>query len=514
MTVDPDTFEATMRGAAPPDGPETALREWSDLDAKLTAAPEADKGRLRVQVAAARERVRSLLSGQAAPAARPLWDFAVPLTGAALAADPPPQPRSLETIDGAPVLLRGQTVILGSPGGTGKTIVECELAVAAALGRPWVGEGSWRATPGRGLLLVAEEARAGMLRRLHWACVAAGLSTAEMDEVARNVTVLPLAGVGCALTTGIDPATGELPMTDRAREILDRLRAAAAEGKPYTLVIVDPLTHFAGADTEKDNIAGARFVQLACAFAAEDCGCPTVWIAHHTRKLARGDDPESVEALRGGSALANAARAVLIMRELRHVEGAPSLLRLVLAKRNDVPPTAPLVLCRPQGDHGCLRLARAEEIAAYEARAKDSRGKLTRDDRIGRLGPEILAALAEKPRTGAALAAKLGARREDVSAACATLAEEGEIVRTKGQHSPWGLAGGVTDQSDRTPGRSDSTPDCQSDRPSPPSRGRSVGHSAEDPPTSSARVVDLSLPGIAELRAEPARRPRGRRKRS
>ena len=73
----------------------------------------------------------------------------------------------------------------------------------------------------------------------------------------------------------------------------------------FRLVVVDPLSRFAGPDAEKDNAAATRFMQALESLAAPD---RAILNAHHTNKLSRGpggsldsSERSRIERVRGRS---------------------------------------------------------------------------------------------------------------------------------------------------------------------------------------------------------------------
>ena len=206
----------------------------------------------------------------------------------------------------------GKVGLLAAAGGTGKTMALIQLAIAVATGTPWLGHYS---TPksGRVLLALGEEDEEEMRRRLFQAVKALSVSTSERAHVMANIDVLPLAGESVAFVSK-DARTGdvcELPTIEQLREQL-RARATDAQGhEPWRLIILDPLSRFAGPDTETDNSAATRFIQTVESLTKAP-GNPAVLLAHHTPKSARGKDTESLDtnAARGSSALTDGVRWV------------------------------------------------------------------------------------------------------------------------------------------------------------------------------------------------------------
>src|SRR5207249_3911409 len=104
------------------------------------------------------------------------------------------------------------------------------------------------------------------------------------------------------------------------------------------LVIIDPLSRFAGTDVEKDNAAATRFAQVLESMIQPGAACGlTMAVSHHTGKDPADPgkrDPDSADPIRGASALVDAVRwAAILKRRSRHTD-APELLDLRVVKTN------------------------------------------------------------------------------------------------------------------------------------------------------------------------------------
>jgi hypothetical protein len=146
------------------------------------------------------------------------------------------------------------------------------------------------------------------------------------------------------------------------------------------LIVLDPLSRFAGVETETDNAAATRFVQ-AIESLTEAPGNPTVLVAHHTTKTSRkGEDPAlDATAARGASALTDGVRWVLSMLpEKPDVPGIPSpFVHLELVKSNYSPPAPRVTVVRE--DHGTLRTMNAAERAKRDEKREGIAERAKRD---------------------------------------------------------------------------------------------------------------------------------------
>jgi len=180
-------------------------------------------------------------------------------------------------------------------GGASKTMAAMQLAVSVATGVPWLATFTV-ATKGRVLLIVGEEDAEEVRRRLYRVRASMGAPIPEPD----TIVVLPLAGVPCAMLE-----------RDACKNMVEApflpwLRGWLREHGPWSLVIVDPLSRFAGPDAEIDNAAATRFVQALESIATETRA--TVLVTHHTNKLARQGGAVQAAAGRGSSALVDGVR--------------------------------------------------------------------------------------------------------------------------------------------------------------------------------------------------------------
>ena len=207
-----------------------------------------------------------------------------------------------DVADSVGVLPLGKVGMLAAGGGVGKTMALVQLALAVATGRPWLDTFS-TPNPGRVLLALAEEDAEEVQRRVYNAARVMRLTDEQRRDAVANIVVSPLAGCSVALVAG---EGGHVEETDTLRA----LRARLAKDAEWRLIILDPLSRWAGADTEKDNAAATRFVEAVETLALQSPGNPTVLLAHHTAKATRGNEANDAGAARGASALTDGVRWV------------------------------------------------------------------------------------------------------------------------------------------------------------------------------------------------------------
>jgi RecA-family ATPase len=221
---------------------------------------------------------------------------------------PPPQEWILIRPDvetngmGNPIglLPRSEVGFLIAAGGVGKSFALIQLALSVATGRQWLDYFSVP-TPGHVLILLGEEKLKQAHRRFHDLATCMRLTDDQVRLVKANVVLMPLGGVIAPLVRQDGTDTFET-------DVMGFLRARMAEAE-WMLVIIDPLSRFAGADTEKDNAQATRFVQIAESLCNVP-GSPTVLFAHHTNKSSRSDDaprPSAADA-RGASGTTDGGR--------------------------------------------------------------------------------------------------------------------------------------------------------------------------------------------------------------
>lgn len=206
--------------------------------------------------------------------------------------------RDNRTSLGSGVLPLGKVGMLIGEGGVSKTMALIAFAIAVATGTTWFGCFDVDVdAQGRVLLLLGEEDPDEVQRRCYNAARASKTNPPPDD----SIVAVPLAGVPCSMIE-----------TDEHGNAIDApfllwLRSYVAANGPFTLILVDPLSRFAGKDAEIDNAAATRFVQ-ALESIAKETGA-TVIVAHHTNKSSRGNGAAvNGAAARGSSAIFDGVR--------------------------------------------------------------------------------------------------------------------------------------------------------------------------------------------------------------
>jgi len=198
------------------------------------------------------------------------------------------------------VLPKGKVGQLVGEGGVSKTGALVSLALATASGSPWLGTFDV-ASPGRVLACFGEEDAEELHRRFYNASKAAHVPPPPPGMI----VTLPLAGMPVPM---IHAASHGGEFTDAP--FLVWLRAYVQSEGPFALIIVDPLSRFAGSDAEKDNAVGTRFIQALEGLVVPSGGA-TILACHHTNKVSRGAGARvDTASARGSSSLTDGVRWV------------------------------------------------------------------------------------------------------------------------------------------------------------------------------------------------------------
>jgi RecA-family ATPase len=255
----------------------------------------------------------------------------------------------------------GKVAQLIAEGGAGKTMLLCQLAVSVATGARFL-----RAfdvpKPGRVLLVLGEEDAEESRRRLYRA---ANANRETAPPTPGSIVVLPLAGVVCPMVElGADGNLVEAPFARWLRQYVD--------SNDFRLIVVDPLSRFAGPTAETDNAAATRFIQSLESLVKPST---TVLNAHHVNKVSRGKDGHlDATSGRGSSAFVDGARWQCALG-VEHLEHASSeerarlgeVVTLAVTKSNYAVKPDPVVLRYDHDNGGALVPLSDEDLATVEA---------------------------------------------------------------------------------------------------------------------------------------------------
>ena len=258
----------------------------------------------------------------------------------------------------AGVFPTGKVGLLAAPGGVGKSSALAWLAIAIATGRPWFGLTVPR--PGKVALILGEETAVDIARKLHFGARALRLTPEEQADAHKNILTLGTAGQSVALLR-----------TDRDGNLhpsafADQLFAELSQEGPWRALLLDPLSRFSHAETETDAAAATRTVEALERLATLP-GNPSLLVAHHSRKLGRGESGMTGDDIRGSSALRDGVRWAAVLDILDIREGIPGIhgaVRLSVVKSNVGRIPAPAIALRE--GWGALRDATPPELRLLE----------------------------------------------------------------------------------------------------------------------------------------------------
>jgi AAA domain len=240
-------------------------------------------------------------------------------------------------------LVRGETTVIGSPGGAGKSSLAIGMAICAATNRDLLGEKIRGGSNLKALVVNGEDSTDEIRRRVFAFCLAHGIVEGDL----KNLTFV---GADDAWVQQISfLTTNEKGASAFNQSGLDALQRALDALHP-DVIVLDPLVSFCGGGNMNDNavmsLAMRRLKEIAARYKC------AVLIVHHTRK---GGDAGNVETISGAAAITNLARRAIMPAPLTDDDGKrfgilpserPQYFKLVDAKSNLVPRAADSPLYR------------------------------------------------------------------------------------------------------------------------------------------------------------------------
>lgn len=274
-----------------------------------------------------------------------------------------------------PCLPGGKVSVLSGAGGSSKSYMVLTLALHLAVG---VAFGPFKPSkPGKALLLVAEEQRDDVHRRLRAMLADTLFDDAQIKAIGDRVAVVPTRGLDWRLVENDE--AGNVQETDRVDYLIEQVNLL---GGDIRLVVIDPLVAFNGV-SENDNVQMARLMFTLDRVAANTGAA--VLVLHHMSKMGQVQSLNDVSQaiVRGASALVDNARSVMLMMRMPRAEAplfnvnaddAGRFIVLRVAKNNYGPHTADAVFAVNNG--GTLRPApevqRVHASQVVAARAQDA----------------------------------------------------------------------------------------------------------------------------------------------
>lgn len=203
------------------------------------------------------------------------------------------------------LMIRNHISILVAPGGSGKSLLSAQWAIALAMGMAW---GGWTPVKAEKVLLInAEDDGDEMRRRIHAACKVMNIN--PRDLIGR-------------LFLADDPRSIVVAKTSKdkvvvATPLADAIRQTVADNG-IGVVVVDPFAEtFEGDENSNSEVKWAAAIWRAV---ARETNC-SVMLVHHTPKYAKGMAGDA-DAARGAGALVNSARIVSTLFTMTEEEGA------------------------------------------------------------------------------------------------------------------------------------------------------------------------------------------------
>lgn len=239
---------------------------------------------------------------------------------------------------------RGILGMIVSAGGVGKTHLLTQLGIVVATGGKWVGEFPVEA-PGNVFMALGENSDEDIHRLIRKTSKSLGLSVDECMNAGTRLAVMSFMGLSSSFIQKNKP-------TDLFQRLLESLKnKEPADG--WSLVILDPISRFAGASAETDNASATELIALLEKLTLELRGRPTVLFGHHMNKNGIGNPMTDQGASRGSSALTDGVRLQINLDRGERREFDPEIVTLRVVKSNFTKIPLPMTLIKDSV--GCLR---------------------------------------------------------------------------------------------------------------------------------------------------------------
>lgn len=258
-----------------------------------------------------------------------------------------PLPPRLWNVPG--MIPHGTVTTMDGDGGTGKSTLALQLAVATVLGREWLGR---QVMQGRVLYASAEDDERELHRRLNDLCVHFGAGLEELS----SLRILPFADKVAELVI-TDERTRKLVTTP----VWEAVQAEALAWGPV-LMILDSRADFFGADEINRNQVRA-FVSMNRRL-AQQVGCGLLMLSHPSLAgMANGSGSS------GSTAWNNSVRSRLYFRKPKADDGDPldPDLRVLSMPKANYGPEMPEI--RLKRGAGAFRLAEGESTTPIDKAA-------------------------------------------------------------------------------------------------------------------------------------------------
>jgi hypothetical protein len=260
----------------------------------------------------------------------------------------PEMPSLVNRLDcyGKPVSLipRGILGMIVSAGGVGKTHILTQLGIVVATGGKWLGE-FYVERPGNVFMGLGENSEEDIHRLLRKTVNNLCLPVEECMRAGGKLSVMSFLGRSSSFIHKNRPT----PLFQSLLETLKKKEPSDG----WSLIILDPISRFAGASAETDNASATELIALLERLPLELRGRPTVLFGHHMNKTGIGSSATDQGASRGSSALTDGVRLQINLDRGERRENEPENITLRVVKSNftAIPPPMSLV----KDALGCLR---------------------------------------------------------------------------------------------------------------------------------------------------------------
>lgn len=239
---------------------------------------------------------------------------------------------------------RGILGMIVSAGGVVKTHILSQLGVVVATGGKWLGEFSVE-KPGNVFMGLGENSDEDIHRLLRKTSKSLGLSVDECMKAETRLSLMSFMGISSSFIHKNRP-------TELFQKLLDGLKnKEPSDG--WSLIILDPISRFAGASAETDNASATELIALLEKLSLELRGRPTVLFGHHMNKTGIGNHSTDQGASRGSSALTDGVRLQINLDRGERRENEPETVTLRVVKSNFTSIPHPMTLVKDSA--GCLR---------------------------------------------------------------------------------------------------------------------------------------------------------------
>lgn len=167
----------------------------------------------------------------------------------------------------------GETCIIASPGGTGKTYLLLQAAIAASCGANFLHTKALK--PVQVLYLAAEENEFELARRLQ--------SVLKSMNLYEHQDRLELVNNNLRLFSRLGMNERFIDDDNKPTEVFLKLKQFLNTYPDIKLVILDPASKYMGPEVEKDSAKAQDWINLLAQLTLTK-GKPSVLMAHHTRK--------------------------------------------------------------------------------------------------------------------------------------------------------------------------------------------------------------------------------------